>query len=233
MIIDFLRLIRLPNVVFVALFQILLRYGIVLPLLAEANIEPVLTTLQFILLVTATTALTASGNVINDYFDVNVDKINRPDRVIVGNTIDRRTVLLIHVILTFIGVGCGLYIALWLHKELYAFVFIAIPVLLWFYSTLFKKQFLIGNLVVAILTAATAWIVVSAEFSALIVKVGNSITTTSPCQTAWTYCSVYAIFAFMVNVAREIVKDMEDAKGDAACGCRTFSIYFHKSLPYL
>jgi 4-hydroxybenzoate polyprenyltransferase len=96
----------------VAVFQILLRYGIILPLLANAGIEPALTTAQFILLVIATTALTASGNVINDYFDVNVDKIKRPERVIVGNTLDRRTVLLIHVILTFLGVVCGFYIAL-------------------------------------------------------------------------------------------------------------------------
>ncbi|MBR6251309.1 MAG: geranylgeranylglycerol-phosphate geranylgeranyltransferase [Bacteroidales bacterium] len=224
MIKEIFRLIRLPNVVFVAVFQILLRYGIILPLLANAGIEPALTTAQFILLVIATTALTASGNVINDYFDVNVDKINRPERVIVGNTIDRRTVLLIHVILTFLGVVCGFYIALRLHKELYAFVFILVPVLLWFYSSLFKKQFLIGNLVVAILTAATAWIVASADFAALILHHGGGITSTPACQTVWMYCNVYAFFAFLINATREIVKDMEDTEGDAACGCRTLPI---------
>ncbi|MCR5697000.1 MAG: geranylgeranylglycerol-phosphate geranylgeranyltransferase [Marinilabiliaceae bacterium] len=218
------QLIRLPNVIFVAVFQILLRYGIILPQLANAGIEPALTTAQFILLVLATTALTASGNVINDYFDVNVDKINRPERVIVGNTLDRRTVLLIHVILTFLGVVCGFYIALRLHKELYAFVFIIVPVLLWFYSSLFKKHFLIGNLVVAILTAATAWIVASTEFAALVLHHGHNITSNAACETAWLYCNVYACFAFLMNAIREIVKDMEDAEGDAACGCRTLPV---------
>lgn len=219
-----MRLVRIHNVLFVALFQILLRYCVVLPLLAAYGVEPSLTSFQFVLLVVTTTTLAASGNVINDYFDIAADQINRPERQVVGSVIERRGALLLHVLLTLVGLFCGLALAVFFHKETYALLFISIPIVLWFYSTLFKKQLLIGNIVVGLLTALTAYLVVSVEFTAIVRTSGRAIVESAACSAAWSYATAYALFALVSNLAREIIKDMEDVKGDAACGCRTLPI---------
>lgn len=217
----FLRLIRIGNLFFVALFQLILRYCVVLPVLERSGVEPMLTTTNFIILIIATVTLTASGNVINDYFDVKADRINHPESVVVDKHIERRTVVLIHVILTLLGVLCGLYISFVFRKETYAFLFVAIPAILWFYSTHFKKQMLIGNLIVALLVAVTACLVASVEFAAIVSNTGESIINTPACEQAWSYTMGIAFFAFVTNLSREIVKDMEDVEGDVQCGCHT------------
>lgn len=219
-----LRLVRIGNILFIAIFQILLRYCVILPILEHQGIEPALSLSRFILLVIATTTLAASGNVINDYFDVSADRINRPEKVIVGQTINRRTVLLTHVILTLIGMFTGLFLAFVFRKESYALLFIVVPVILWFYSTTLKKQMLIGNLTVALLIALSAYLVVSMEFTALVRRLGASVVDSQACSMAWFYTSGFAFFALITNLAREIIKDMEDIQGDRACGCHTLPI---------
>lgn len=222
--IPFFRLIRIENLLFLAIFQILLRYCVVLPILEVNGIEPMLSSTNFVLLVVSTVFLAASGNVINDYFDVKADSINRPERVVVGKSIERRSVLLIHVAFTLIGVLCGLFISFVYRKETYAILFIAIPAILWFYSTHFKKQMLVGNLIVAMLVAVSACLVVSVEFAAIVSLSDPMIINTKACSSAWFYTTGIAFFAFLSNLAREIVKDMEDANGDKACGCHTLPV---------
>lgn len=220
----FLKLIRIWNLLFIALFQFLLRYCIILPVLEKNNIMPMLSTTNFIILVLSTITLAASGNVINDYFDIKADKINKPTKVIVDKHIERRTVVLIHVILTLFGIISGLFISIIYRKETYAFLFVAIPAILWFYSTHFKKQILIGNLIVALLVAISACLVVSVEFAAIAALSDTSILNSSACSTAWLYTTSVALFAFLTNLAREIVKDMEDVDGDIACNCHTLPV---------
>lgn len=219
-----LKLLRIYNIAFIALFQIIIRYCIILPILNYHNIEPTLSNVQFAMLVLATVLIAAGGNVINDYFDLISDKINRPEKVVVDKHLDRRTAILIHVILTLIGVFIGLYYAFIFHKENYALIFIGVPILLWFYSTTFKKQMLVGNLVVAMLTALTALLVVSFEFAALSISSGSAITDGMACKQAWFVTSAFAFFAFITNLSREIIKDMEDIEGDIAIGCKTLPI---------
>lgn len=220
----YLRLIRIGNVLFIGAFQVLLRWGLVLPIIQHYGISPMMTTTQFALVVIATMALAASGNAINDYFDVRCDSINRPEMQIVDKLIDRKTAILIHVILTLIGVFCGLYIAFIFQKENYALFFIAIPIILWFYSTHFKKQMLIGNIVVAMLTALVAFLVVSVEISAIVAAGHTEILQSQACNQIWCCTAMFAFFAFSTNLAREIVKDMEDVDGDIACGGHTLPI---------
>lgn len=219
-----MRLMRVDNLVFIALFQILLRYCVVLPLLSAYGVEPALTTFQFVLLVVSIVAIAGSGNVINDYFDITTDQINRPDKQVVGIHIDRRGALLLHVVLTLVGIFGGLALAVIFRKETYALLFVGVPIILWFYSTTFKKQMLVGNIVVALLMALTAYLVVSMEFTALARTVGRKIVESNACSDAWNYATAYALFAMVSNLAREIVKDMEDMKGDAAIGCHTLPI---------
>lgn len=224
MFLHFLKLLRFNNIAFIALFQIIIRYCIILPILDIHHIEPTLTNVQFVILILATILVAAGGNVINDYFDINTDKINRPEEVVVDKHLDRRTAILIHVILTLIGVFIGLYYAFLFHNENYALTFIGVPIILWFYSTTFKKQMLVGNLIVAMLTALTALLVVSFEFAALSLVNDHEITESTACKQAWFVTSTFAFFAFITNLSREIVKDLEDIEGDTAIGCKTLPI---------
>lgn len=220
----FLRLIRFKNLLIVAFLQVLLRYGLLLPILNHYNIEPVLSTWRFIMLVITTLSLAASGYVINDYFDLKIDRINRPDKIVVGEVFPRRTVLLWHVVFTLIGVFTGLYLAYVLRKENYALMFIIIPALLWYYSTTLKKQLLVGNLTISFLTALVAYFVVSVEFAALAKVHGPEVLQSPACSMAWFWTSGFAFFAFISTMAREIIKDMEDLEGDSAMGCSTLPI---------
>lgn len=220
----FLNLIRYKNLLIIALLQVLLRYGLILPILSFYEIEPALSTAVFTLLVFATLSLAASGYAINDYFDVRIDRINRPRRVVVGNVISRRVALLTHVLFTLAGVFSGLFISFIFQKESYALMFVVLPVLLWYYSTFFKKQMLIGNIIIAVLTALVPYVVVSLEFSALVHRYGVAITSSEACSTAWFWSTGFAFFAFITNLVREIIKDMEDIKGDRLGGCHTLPI---------
>lgn len=204
--------------------QYALRYGLILPILNEFDLHPVLSHFRFALVVLSTVLLAASGYIINDYFDIRIDRINKPDKVLVGRFITRRMALFLHVLLTISGILIGLFIAYVSRKEIYALMFISTPVLLWYYSTTFKRHIVIGNLVISFLTGIVVLLVVSVEFAMLSKVHGQSIVRTEACSTAWFWTSGFAIFAFLSNFVREIIKDTEDMKGDKAVGCKTLPI---------
>lgn len=220
----FLRLIRVKNLVIIVLMQYLLRYGLLLPMLGFYGLEPALSDWTFLVLVASTVFLAASGYVINDYFDIKTDLINRPEKVVAGQVFQRRTVLLWHVIFTFLGVFTGLFLAYITRKENYALMFIFIPGLLWYYSTTLKKQILVGNLAISLLTAMVPYFVVSLEFAMLARVHGAAILSTEACSMAWFWTTGFAFFAFVSNLSREIIKDLEDLKGDQESGCRTLPV---------
>ncbi|MGQ1783945.1 MULTISPECIES: geranylgeranylglycerol-phosphate geranylgeranyltransferase [unclassified Saccharicrinis] len=222
--ISLLRLVRLPNLLIIVLLQCLIRYGLIIPILNHFGYEPVLSDFRFGLLVLASVCLAASGYVINDYFDIKIDRLNRPDKMIIDNGLQRRQAMFFHVILSFIGVFIGLFISYIARKETWALMFLLIPVFLWYYSTTFKKQGFIGNLIVAGLTALVTIVVVSLEFAMLVRVHGNAIVNTEACSTAWFWTLGFAFFAFVTTLIREIVKDMEDVFGDEQGGCRTLPI---------
>ncbi len=219
-----LRLIRFKNLLIIALYQSLIRYGLIIPILNHYGYEPSLSHFRFGLLVLASVLLAASGYVINDYFDIKIDRLNRPDKLIIDNNIKRREAMFFHVILTFCGVFIGLFLSYIIRKESWALMFILIPVFLWYYSTTFKKQGFIGNLVVSGLTALVSIVVVSLEFGYLERIYGNSIIDSEVCSVAWFWTLGFAFFAFITNLIREIAKDMEDEFGDKKEGCQTLPI---------
>lgn len=220
----YLNLIRYKNLIIIVLLQFLLRYGLLIPILDHYGVSPELSHLRFGLLVLATVLLAASGYVINNYFDVSIDRINKPENVVVGREVPRRTALLLHVIFTITGVFIGLFLAYITRKENYALMFIVIPGLLWYYSTTLKKQMLIGNLTIALLTALVPFVVVSLEFATLARVHGSSILHSEACSTAWFWTTVFAFFAFISTIMRELIKDMEDVEGDREAGCHTLPV---------
>jgi 4-hydroxybenzoate polyprenyltransferase len=217
----FFRLIRWPNLVFIALTQMLFRYFILDFVYQENDLayESIkLNELLFFLLMAASVCIAAAGYIINDYFDVNIDQVNKSSKVIIGTYIKRRWAIFFHAILSLTGFILSLYIGYKLNNIYIPFFnFIAIA-LLWFYSTTFKKKLLVGNVIISLLTA---WVILVLTLSEYRFRI-------SPEDFVWQrilkVSFVYAGFAFIISLIREVIKDMEDIEGDLKYGCKTMPI---------
>jgi 4-hydroxybenzoate polyprenyltransferase len=217
----FFRLIRWPNLVFIALTQMLFRYFILDFVYQENDLayESIkLNELLFFLLMAASVCIAAAGYIINDYFDVNIDQVNKSSKVIIGTYVKRRWAIFFHAILSLTGFILSLYIGYKLNNIYIPFFnFIAIA-LLWFYSTTFKKKLLVGNVIISLLTA---WVILVLTLSEYRFRI-------SPEDFVWQrilkVSFVYAGFAFIISLIREVIKDMEDIEGDLKYGCKTMPI---------
>jgi 4-hydroxybenzoate polyprenyltransferase len=222
LLIAFFRLIRLLNLLFIALTQFLFQYCIIIPFFQKAGITPVISTPIFILLVTASVLIAAGGYIINDYFDLNIDRINKPQKLVVDKIIKRRWAIFWHLCLSFIGIVISLYISwkAWVWWIVLANV--ACVAALWFYSTTFKKRMLSGNLIISLLTA---WVVLVLGFAThyRIIK-DPALHAAIDASKLMRLTFLYAGFAFIISLVREVVKDMEDMPGDLRYGCRTMPI---------
>ncbi len=194
----FLRLIRVQNLLIVVLTQFLARIFLVGP---KQDWLRLLTDRTIWLLSFATVCIAAAGYVINDYFDIKIDLVNKPERVVIGRYLKRRVALFAHQALNVTGCLIGLYLSKWVFL-----VNVLSAGLLWFYSANFKRQPVVGNLVISVLTALSL-IVLAVYYR----------------QNA-DMLLIYALFSFGITLVREIIKDMEDVRGDARFGCRTLPI---------
>lgn len=221
----FLRLIRYRNLLIVALTQYLMRFAIISPILRINGFELQLGEFHFLLLVLATVMITAAGYVINDYFDTRTDMLNRPDKVIIGRQISRRTAIILHWGLNFAGILTGFYLAFHIGVPLLGFAFVFVGGLLWFYSTTYNRQFLVGNLIIALLTALVPVMVVLFEIPMLNREYGNILKIS---QTNFNHILAwvgsFGYFAFITTLIRELIKDIEDYEGDTAQGRRSVPI---------
>ncbi len=216
---DYFKLVRYPNLIIIVLTQYLMRWGIMEPILGVNQFELQLSSFHFLLLVLSTVTITAAGYVINDYFDTHTDLLNKPRQVLVGTKIHRRFAMIFHIVLNVIGVGLGFYISFHVGMPYLGFVFLVVVGLLWFYSTTYKRQFLIGNLLVALLTAVVPLMVPLFEIPLLNVTYRDILIEH---QTNFMYLLywvlAFSFFAFLTNLMREIIKDMEDFEGDRVYG---------------
>ena len=224
-----LRVIRVKNLLIVAATLYLMRYCIIQPLLQFKNLDLQLEGFYFFLLTLATVCLTAAGYVINDYFDTRTDLVNRPQSVIVGRKLSRRTAILLHSFLNLIGVLLGTIVSFKIGKPVFSLLFLLVAGLLWFYSTTYKRQFLIGNLIVAILTAVVPLITLLFELPRLYSVYWHMLTNFEIKLGIITYwVGGYALFAFLLTLVREIIKDIEDFEGDQVFGRNTIPVFLGK-----
>jgi len=223
--IAFLKLIRIENLIMIALTQVLLRYFVLQKILNQHHIALELNNSLFSLVVLSTVLIAAAGYIINDYFDMKTDLINHPETVVVGKIIKRRLAIILHITFTFLGIIIGMYAALKTGYLRLAIFHIVAAALLWFYSTNFKKQLLVGNIVVSLLTAAVAFMPFVYEMG-LLQKVhpGFALMHKEVVLSCFKITFIFSLFAFITSFAREMIKDMEDYKGDAATGGRTMPI---------
>lgn len=228
----FLKLIRIQNLFIVAATQYLMRYAIIKPSLdykytkifgRELYLQ--FSDLNFFLLVLATVLITAAGYVINDYFDRKTDLFNRPDTVIVGKHIQRRYAMAMHWIFNIVAILLGFYVSYEIGIFNLGTIFLFTAGLLWYYSTNFSKELLIGNIVVAVLTATIPLLVAIYDLVPLY-KAYRGFLENFFIDFNYILFWIlgFSFFAFISTLSREIVKDMEDLEGDNAYGRNTLPI---------
>ncbi|RYY48836.1 MAG: ubiquinone biosynthesis protein UbiA [Chitinophagaceae bacterium] len=219
--IAFFKLIRWPNLFFIALTQSLFYYCVFEQLLLDPALHPQ-HHLLFSLLVSASVLIAAAGYIINDYFDLQIDIVNKPGKVVVDKIIKRRWTIVWHWLLSGIGLLLSFYVSRQIGNWLIGFVNVGCVLLLWFYSTTFKKKLLSGNIIIA---ALTAWVVLVVYFFC-----GASFNIWSRSNNNFNeprffkFTLLYAGFAFIVSLIREVIKDLEDREGDAQYNCKTMPI---------
>jgi len=221
---SYLKLVRYQNLIFIAFIQFVMRQVVLIPILQTFGFDATMDTSMLFLLITSTVLIAAGGYVLNDYFDVKIDAINRPDKQLVGVVLSRHTAMALHQVLTALGVVCGLLLSYFARSFTLAFIFIVIPGLLWFYSASYKRQFLIGNLVIAFISAITILVVGIAQLSFLQKEFGSLIFETPIPSHFYGWIGGFALFSFLFTLMREILKDIEDEKGDREMECRTLPI---------
>jgi 4-hydroxybenzoate polyprenyltransferase len=220
----FFRLIRWPNLFFIALTQFLFYYCILLPSFQRGGLieyPNVLGPRVFFLLSLSSLLIAAAGYIINDYFDLNIDRVNRPGRIVVEKLIKRRSAILWHWFLSGLGVLLGFAISWKLRNPLIGPAHVVCVLLLWFYSTSFKRRILIGNIVISLLTAWVIFILYLCEF-----RLHRFVDPLYQHRLSriFKFAILYSAFAFIISLIREVVKDMEDQEGDTRYGCRTMPI---------
>ena len=217
---NYLNLIRYKNLFLIAFVQVLIKYS----LFTSFKIETALTNFNFALLVMATLCIAAAGNIINDIYDVDIDRINKPKRVLIGKSISEKNANYLFIILNVIGVGIGFYLANTVGKANFAVLFVIISSLLYIYASYLKAVLIIGNILVSVLVA----------MSLIIVVVFDILPILSP-EISDLYSPVYkivfdyALFAFFLNFIREIVKDILDVNGDKNGEIKSLPIVLGKS----
>jgi 4-hydroxybenzoate polyprenyltransferase len=218
------RLIRLPNVLIIILTQVLLRYGILRPLLFADDTNKMSGLPDFSILVVVTILLAIGGYIINDYFDVRIDHINKPEKRVIDKFVSARSAITLHLIITGMAVCAGFYLAFRLQSLSFGFIFPCIAMLLWLYSARYKRSLLWGNLIVAFLSALVIFIVWLFEFLDLRLNPGNFSSVLANFKSINLFFIAYGLFAFLTTLFREIIKDVEDMDGDKEYSCSTIPL---------
>lgn len=206
--VSILQLIRWPNLIFVVLAQVLF-YGCVLPV--TSGPEQDLSGVLFAWLVAASICIPAAGYIINDLYDVEIDRVNKPHRVFIGDRVSKPLAWGMYGFLNVAGLVFSLIVSAKLQNWWIAGLNTVAIGLLWMYSFRLKKKLLSGNFVVS---ALTAW-------SILIIPVAAGLT-----EFLLFHGLLYSSFAFILSLVREVVKDLEDMPGDATAGCETLPLLF-------
>ncbi|CAM3977028.1 geranylgeranylglycerol-phosphate geranylgeranyltransferase [Flavobacterium cucumis] len=187
--------------------------------LAQSYVDLALTDFNYILLVIATVFIAAGGYVINNIMDQETDAIAKPQNRVVGVTISETVAYNWYIGLTIVGVGIGFYLSNVIYKPSFASMFILVATLLYIYATSFKQIPVVGNVVVALLLSSS--ILIIGLFDILpAVDVDNRFRM----KEAFDIIIHYALFSFLINWIREIVKDLEDMDGDYQSGINTLPI---------
>lgn len=221
------------NLLIVAATMYILRHFLIAPYIDAQclGMKLQMNGFDFFLSVLAVVLLTAGGNIINDYFDVKVDLINKPERVVVGKTVKRRVAMVLHQSFNITAVLISAYLCAKYDNWSALAIPVLVATLLWFYSPILKKKVFIGNLVVALCVAAVPiWAGIFEIPSILHHYVDMHHSPQVLSKTLWLIILTYALFAFLLSLSREAIKDLEDFKGDKEGNYHTMPIVKGKNF---
>ncbi len=236
--IHFLRLIRVKNLIIIALTMYAVRF-FYFTIGGKINVDILFEQFNFFLLTISTLCIAGAGNIINDYFDVKADKINRPDKLIVTKYITKRKAIIWHWILNGIGFLIACHLSIFYHTFWYVFIHLISINALWLYSVYFKRKFVIGNVLIASLTSLVVLLsgfhfyhVCSYDLHPILeakISIPQSLDHAiiywkNLFLDAGNFIFLLCFFAFVLNLGREIVKDMEDVEGDKLLKAKTIPI---------
>jgi 4-hydroxybenzoate polyprenyltransferase len=241
-VIAFFRLIRLPNLLIIAFTQYMVRWCLLYPglqaleqhvghyclELPSEGLHFQISDFDFFMLCLSTVMIAAAGYIINDYFDVKIDRINKPSQIVIDKSIKRRVAMGAHVVINILAFIIGVWLS-WKYNFFYfgSFVFGISIILLWFYSTNFKRMFLAGNLTVAFLTGMVPLLVALFELPLQIRANSHCFyLANTNLNMLFVLVLIFSLFAFIVTLLREIIKDIEDVEGDRENGCTTLPVTF-------
>ncbi len=197
--------------------MLLVKWCLIDTLLGLQAIVPAFSTLGFFLLMLSTLLIAAGGYVVNDYLDTDIDEVNKSGKIIIGNTISKNAAWNLYIALSLIGLAAAVYPAYEIGNVNFVLIQVVSVGLLWFYSYSYKRQPLIGNLVISALSSLVVFLPGYYEAMAE----SNLYKTIS---VNFFFINAFTAFAFLTTFAREIIKDMEDMEGDRSANCRTFPI---------
>jgi 4-hydroxybenzoate polyprenyltransferase len=220
--IAFLKLVRYKNLLMVLLTLILTKYALIESFVSSSYLNG----FEFLILATSIIFITAGGYIINDIFDIQADKINKPGKVLVEKTITKKNAKILYTLFAVIGLSLGIYISYKLGEINYSLIFLFTIISLYLYSKKLKGIAIIGNLTVSLLVALTIVTVFLFE-SINTLKASNLIEAIGQLFNSLSLSIKvlgYTIFAFTITALREVIKDIEDIKGDYAVKMKTLPI---------
>lgn len=246
-----LNLVRWVNLLYILVVYLLFRYCLLLPLYNFFDYQPSLTLGNYLVFTVSVMCIAAAGYIINDYFDVEADIINKPNKVYVTKLVSKAQAFRGYVLLNVLGVALGFYCANIVGHYQLAYIHIVCAALLWFYATTLKRIAVIGNVLVAGLTAFSILLIGFFEFWLfqyqvylldIFIKANSSFTllntdiviaNESVFSLLLQYLYGFTAFAFLLNLAREFIKDVEDVQGDTIANYKTLAIVGGKPISKL
>lgn len=209
------RLIRIWNILFIILAMI----GIAHFILQNNTFQKIdFSLFDYCLLILSTLMIAAAGNIINDYFDIKADRINKPEQLIVSKYLKKRWAILFHLMLNALALIISIFLSF--RHSTFIFIFLSLTVVstIWYYSTYLKKKMLVGNLTIALLACyiplLSVWYFKIANESSFVFSPYNSKTWSTNIDFSYIY--FLSACAFLQILAREILKDINDIDGDKA-----------------
>ena len=219
-----MQLVRWSNLFFLGALIYVMEKWVVVPILDDVAFGEQLPWYILLLIAAATILIAAGGYVINDYFDIKIDRINRPDQLIVTQYISKENAMRLSIGLSGVGMVCGLVAAWLLRSSTIAILFAIIPGLLWFYSSSYKRLLIVGNVTIALLSALSPMMIAIANVAQLQLKYSTILPYTTLEHDIYAWVGGFSLFAFLLTWIREIVKDLQDQMGDRELECHSMPI---------
>lgn len=210
-----LNLVRWKNLIILIFSAVLIRFSLVPRFGTVVQMD----LLSYSLLVFSIVFITAGGNIINNFFDLTTDSINKPQKILIDKFLIKTQILKLYFVFNFLGLGLAFYLFLSQPFKQFGFIFYIIvctPLLLLAYSIWLKQIALVGNILLSILVGLSLFCL------------GTALINKEQSPVVFFSIGVYSFLAFLLNLSREMIKDILSIRGDYFCKMRTLPILIGK-----